>query len=73
MTLEIVILSLLVLWTLVGFAVFWRVTNATVSFTWAARTCEPEPAKLDARKLRAERDEAREMAGKLRAELEGRT
>jgi hypothetical protein len=48
--------------------VVWRVTNSTGTISWQIRTTEPETSRL-----RVERDEARTMAERLRAEIEGRS
>ena len=47
-------------------AVVWRMSNATITLQWAAKTHEPERDQRAA-KLKLERDEARRMAEEMRA------
>jgi hypothetical protein len=67
--LQTVLLALLVMWTAVAFAMFWRLTNSAGKWEWAAKTTEPEASIA---KLKNERDEARAVASRMRADLEAR-
>lgn len=64
MTPEAVLLTLIGALLLVGYAVFWRLTNSRGSIQWDIRTVEPEASIL-----RVERDEARREAEMLRDEM----
>ena len=69
----IVLVGLVVVLVFVG---WWRLTNATVSLTWASRTTRPEPSNPEieeARRRVSEMDHARgqlEVRERELAELE---
>ena len=42
-TIETVLLALLLVWTVVGVFVLWRVTNSKGKLEWASQTTAPEP------------------------------
>lgn len=60
----LVVVALVAVLTLIGYAVFHRLTNSRGQVTWDIRTVEP-----DASILRVERDDARREAERLRDEL----
>ncbi len=73
MTPEAVLLALIgaLLIVVVWFA--YRLTNSTGAVTWAIKTTAPEPSNAMLLELTRERDDARKIAERLRAELEGRS
>lgn len=52
------------------FAAFWRLTNATVTLQWAAKTQAPEPSKYTVAGLKRDLQEARANAEDMRYRLE---
>jgi hypothetical protein len=56
--------ALLLVWTLVGILLAWRLTNSRGKVSWELAAGD------ELRKLAAERDQAREAAERLRREME---